>query len=1015
MADLPLRLQPVLRGEDLPAAIFVVDHGNVIKQFEGQHLLDALEGTGTDAAGKLLASLERFSYDPATRVLTLDVSDLATKDEVVAALQAKQDTLPAATDDVADKGTDGTFRKWSAALIRRVVEAIVPAWARAADPHGGSVLPEIPGGGEDYSLHGRNPDGFPSIRFWTRPNYVPDTPGTQSGIGRVLTVIGEDDQDYAFRDLPAGHGGEGEGGGVDQVARTAAAAAQDAADAAGRTATGADQKAQVNSESIGQLGKAVEALSAAGLLIREDPAKPVAATAQNADKILYRAGWLYEAEPLHYAAKAVTYRDFAVGDLPPGYTWGGAIQVNPHPDTVPDNRVIYSIPAERWERKITGGGHAWWVGYDLANWQGARRDKAEADGVVGKVGDVVFFGGKVQVVETYVDRAPDGWQWVPLEDPAVAAAKAELENDLDNAMSGSSHAQIGDASLTLIQFGDGRGVWTKEGFLALSTVEPSTAYDPARAGGYGAGATASFEGVNYTALPGGEDPPGAFDPTKWTRDAEQPTPYDQYSILARLRNPDGLPDGQWVLTTRHHPDEASEGIQWLDGAPAITNRLDLYQKDPDGLWVEAGDNLTEGLLLFRFTIGREDARGLFRNADNTREVIRDNLHFLLGKALNIGNYNGLGIDVRITVQSQPVDPTTPRRLPHIPQPMLEGELIRLTEDDVPHPTSEQVYRFGPNSSDFNPSYGNVFPDAPTVAEGGRVNVFGVALAGTFGGVLDQFGPDNQYKAFGEYVPGVLRANGVRAIYTRSDHPSRLYIRMARALVADGEVDALKLRLGSFDTRSNTAFWPYHTADLVPVPAETTPDFRTFYAEIVVISPDVERNIYQTFNQSSPDPDGGFVFSILKGAAAWLHFNAVTNAVGFEEGQRFKKGFYEGAGDGNPVRVYLPRAVPTKRFERAVGTSGEAGNVPEGTHTIEALVKTVKKAGEDRTHSRRIRLGALTAAAQVWPVESGNASDPSPQRDISLSMAYAVETRTLTYARTQSIGVASIELWAIGEA
>ena len=45
--------------------------------------------------------------------------------------------------------------------------------------------------------------------FWEDVNEVPDTPGTQSGIGRVLTVTGTNDKDYAWR---SGSGGGSETG-----------------------------------------------------------------------------------------------------------------------------------------------------------------------------------------------------------------------------------------------------------------------------------------------------------------------------------------------------------------------------------------------------------------------------------------------------------------------------------------------------------------------------------------------------------------------------------------------------------------------------------------------------------------------------------------------------------------------------------------------------------------------------------------------------------------------------------
>ena len=41
-----------------------------------------------------------------------------------------------------------------------------------------------------------------NILFWEGVNEVPDTPGTQSGIGHVLTVSGENDMDYRWDPLP---------------------------------------------------------------------------------------------------------------------------------------------------------------------------------------------------------------------------------------------------------------------------------------------------------------------------------------------------------------------------------------------------------------------------------------------------------------------------------------------------------------------------------------------------------------------------------------------------------------------------------------------------------------------------------------------------------------------------------------------------------------------------------------------------------------------------------------------
>ena len=68
---------------------------------------------------------------------------------------------------------------------------------------GGTPLPDLPEDGETYTLQGRDRPGSGGsddpIRFWGRPNSLPNTPGTSTGIGRVLTVTGENDRDFAWR------------------------------------------------------------------------------------------------------------------------------------------------------------------------------------------------------------------------------------------------------------------------------------------------------------------------------------------------------------------------------------------------------------------------------------------------------------------------------------------------------------------------------------------------------------------------------------------------------------------------------------------------------------------------------------------------------------------------------------------------------------------------------------------------------------------------------------------------
>ena len=165
-------------------------------------------------------------------------------------------------------------------------------------------------------------------------------------------------------------------------------------------------------------------------LIIENPASPIAATADNHDRILYRAERLWRNEILHYTDPTATYRDFATTDLPAGYRWSGAVQVTPSPTGRPDNDVVYSIPAGHAQRKITGGGRAWWVNYVLPNWRGTANDQSGADQKIHAAGDSIFFGGKVQVAATYTARTPDQWHWVPLEkrrfEQVVGASPATL-------------------------------------------------------------------------------------------------------------------------------------------------------------------------------------------------------------------------------------------------------------------------------------------------------------------------------------------------------------------------------------------------------------------------------------------------------------------------------------------------------------------------------------------------------------------------------------------------------------
>ena len=156
-------------------------------------------------------------------------------------------------------------------------------------------------------------------------------------------------------------------------------------------------------------------------LLLDNAASPIAASAANAANVLYRAGNFYRNEAVHVADPTATYRAFATSDLPNTYVWGGAVNVNPTASTTTENTVIYSIPAARFERKITTGGIAVWIGYDQANWRGPVADESAADRTVQAIGDVVFYGGTVYVVTAYTARTPDRFQWTRIRDEDLIA------------------------------------------------------------------------------------------------------------------------------------------------------------------------------------------------------------------------------------------------------------------------------------------------------------------------------------------------------------------------------------------------------------------------------------------------------------------------------------------------------------------------------------------------------------------------------------------------------------------
>ena len=174
-------------------------------------------GPGVDAEARRIANLAENTATDALNKANEALQDIA---ELIPLIQAKGDpyVLPAAapgvrggvqavTNAIMDTGTSTGIFGWGLSHVRRMIEAIVPSWARQASPpsSGGTSLPTIPEDGHEYTLRGRDNIGAGGqndpIQYWERTNEVPNSPGTQSGIGRVLTVTGEDDRDYAWRGL----------------------------------------------------------------------------------------------------------------------------------------------------------------------------------------------------------------------------------------------------------------------------------------------------------------------------------------------------------------------------------------------------------------------------------------------------------------------------------------------------------------------------------------------------------------------------------------------------------------------------------------------------------------------------------------------------------------------------------------------------------------------------------------------------------------------------------------------
>ena len=108
-----------------------------------------------------------------------------------------------ATDETARNAANAAQRTADANAAAIAENRMAIAENRAGIAAGG--LPALPEDGHEYTLRGRDNLGAGGtddpIRYWDRPNYVPNAPGTQSAIGDVLMVTGEGDTDYRWLKL----------------------------------------------------------------------------------------------------------------------------------------------------------------------------------------------------------------------------------------------------------------------------------------------------------------------------------------------------------------------------------------------------------------------------------------------------------------------------------------------------------------------------------------------------------------------------------------------------------------------------------------------------------------------------------------------------------------------------------------------------------------------------------------------------------------------------------------------
>lgn len=152
----------------------------------------------------------------------------------------------------------------------------------------------------------------------------------------------------------------------------------------------------------------------------------IAPSADTLDKLVYQHRTLKKTRPVHHTAKQVTWRAFGDSDVPGAGTYAGAVQVNPNLAGLADGTVWFSIPANHFLEKYTVGRTALSRVFAVAAYKGKADSEDRADALAGAVGDVVYWGGTVQVVASYSDRTPDTYEFEAYE-AALERRVAALE------------------------------------------------------------------------------------------------------------------------------------------------------------------------------------------------------------------------------------------------------------------------------------------------------------------------------------------------------------------------------------------------------------------------------------------------------------------------------------------------------------------------------------------------------------------------------------------------------------